>query len=738
MKNILGMIILVFWGSSVMMAQKYHYYYKGEVKPLELNTAYAYLVVEGQQDLKGITELIEDAEVTRWGIHRPQQTLDNITGVPLFRLSAVWAEIKFPRALENNRYQARLENLRKKANVRVVSPYFKNDREEKIGLSDLVTVKLNHADELGPLQQLASDMGAVIVGRNRFMPEWITLAVTNNSRGTALEVANAMWESGLLAASEPDLMVDVAHCVNDTYFGNQWGHEHSGQNGWSPQVDIHACDGWSNWGTGSNSTIVAVLDHGFEQNHPDLMANNIGTGFDSESGTTPAQVLGSHGTACAGIVGAVSDNNLGVAGVAPDIGLMSISNSLAGTPNSRQKRADGINWAVANGAAVSSNSWGSGVQYAVIDDAITDAIANGRGGLGTVICFSAGNGNGSVSYPANSNPDIIAVGAMSPCAERKNPASCDGEGWWGSDYGTELDVMAPGVKVPTTDRQGGNGYDASDYTQTFNGTSSACPHVAGLAGLLIDLNPCLTAAQVANIIESTAQKVGTYTYSTTAGRPNGTWNNEMGYGLIDIDAAMQMTRELYLQDETVSDTRTYQVHGSIFAGENVDPSQPVGDFTVASGGDVTLAATVGITLDAGFNVNLGATFTAEIITTNCSDWDETARRAQPVVAEADEVEGDEAPEDATIEFSDQATFTTAPNPFRERLVLSYRLPQSAEVSVRLYTLHGQMVGDLVPAGRHDKGVFTKDFDTSAFLTEGMYILRIEVDGVVTTRRLVKH
>ena len=738
MKKILGMIILVFWGSSVMMAQNYQYYYQGEAQPLELNTEYAYLVVEGQQDLDGIDVLIGDAEVNRWGTHNPQQTLDAIMGVPQFRMNAVWVEIKFPRALENSRYDARLKRLREQANVRVVAPYFSNDLEEKIGLSDLLTVKLNHEGELGPLQQLASDMGAVFVGRNRFMPKWITLAVTNDSRGTAMDVANAMFESGLLAASEPDLMVDVSHCVNDTWFGNQWGHDHTGQNGWSPQVDIDACNGWANWGTGSNSTIVAVLDHGFEQNHPDLMANNIGTGFDSESGTSPALVLGNHGTACAGIVGAVSDNNLGVAGVAPDIGLMSISNSLAGTPNSRQKRADGINWAVANGADVISNSWGSGVQYTVIDDAISDAIANGRGGLGTVICFSAGNGNGSVSYPANSNPDIIAVGAMSPCAERKNPSSCDGEGWWGSDYGTELDVMAPGVKIPTTDRQAPNGYDgSSDYYQTFNGTSSACPHVAGLAGLLIDLNPCLTALQVANIIESTTQKVGSYTYSTTAGRPNGTWNNEMGYGLIDINAAMQMARELYLQNETVSDTRTYQVHGKIFAGENVDPSQPTGDFTVASGGDVTCAATVSITLDRGFNVNLGATFTAEIISTSCSDWDNSARQAEPTVVDAEVIEAS-VPEEATIDFTDEASFTTAPNPFRERLVLDYYLPKGADVSVRLYTLHGQMVRNVIPGGHHAKGHYTKEVDTSSFLAEGMYILRIEVDGIVTSRRLVKH
>lgn len=107
-----------------------------------------------------------------------------------------------------------------------------------------------------------------------------------------------------------------------------------------------------------------------------------------------------------------------------------------------------------------------------------------------------------------------------------------------------MDLVAPGVFVPTTDIQGTASYNTSDgvagnYYQTFNGTSAATPHVAGVAALILSINPGLTQNQVRDIIESTCTKVGNYNYSTVTGRPNGTWNNEMGYGLVNAYAAVK-------------------------------------------------------------------------------------------------------------------------------------------------------------------------------------------------------
>jgi len=190
---------------------------------------------------------------------------------------------------------------------------------------------------------------------------------------------------------------------------------------------------------------------------------------------------------------------------------------------------------------------------------------------------------------------------MSPCGQRKSPTSCDGETWWGSNFGAQLDISAPGVLIPTTDRQGANGYNtatgvAGDYTQNFNGTSSACPHVAAVAALILSQNPNLTQLQVANIIESTAQKVGGYNYQTTAGRTNGTWHNEVGYGLIDAFAAVQAAcPTTNFVNQTVMTNTT--VNGCNINVQNVN---------VQNNAKLTIDAQNDATINGPFEVQIGS------------------------------------------------------------------------------------------------------------------------------------
>lgn len=120
-----------------------------------------------------------------------------------------------------------------------------------------------------------------------------------------------------------------------------------------------------------------------------------------------------------------------------------------------------------------------------------------------------------------------------------NGTSCDGEFWWGSNFGNEIDIVAPGVKIFTTDISGSNGYNTGDYKSDFNGTSSACPNAAGVAALVLSVNPNFTQAQVREILETTTDKIGNTPYNLTFQNYGATqtWNNEVGYGRLNAYSA---------------------------------------------------------------------------------------------------------------------------------------------------------------------------------------------------------
>ena len=236
--------------------------------------------------------------------------------------------------------------------------------------------------------------------------------------------------------------------------------------------------------------------------------------------------------------------------------------------------ARGFRFARDSNVSVISCSWRLLLQSEYTENAIDSALTYGRNGRGCVIVFSAGNeGYELIDYPANSNPDILVVGAVTPDGKRKTKNGSFGENNWGSCYGSQLDIMAPGIKIPTTDITGNGGYSSStdtlDYFMRFGGTSAACPHVAAVAGLILSINPFLSPKEVADIIESTAQKTGNYSYAPN--HPNGSWNNEMGYGLVDAYAAVQEAQNrLPIQGpDYVCDTAKYYLLQPSQTGETV-------------------------------------------------------------------------------------------------------------------------------------------------------------------------
>jgi subtilisin family serine protease len=508
-KYIVLLIISLLW-MRVYAQTPYFYYYNGERQYLELDTEHVFISTTDSNSIKYQPLRVDIPE----GIQSKTKH------------KRFWAQLSFGEKLSDEQYYSKLSEIKNEGKVVIVAPYFKTMYQDRIGLSNFFLVRLKSLCDTILLKHEIEKDHAVIVYQDEFMPLWFVASITEQSKFNAMETANRLYETGLFQHAVPDLMEDIKpNCANDTCFYQQWGLKNTGQYDDTSGIDIKAYKAWQ-LSTGNN-VIVAVLDQGIDLTHPDLSPNIHPLSFDCESLAVPQVLHGNHGTACAGIIGAVQNNFEGISGVAPDCQIMSVSNSLKINTLSRLRRADGINWAWQNGADIISNSWGASVLYPEIDEAINNAVTQGRGGLGCVVVFASGNNNrATVSYPANL-PDVIAVGAISPCGERKSPFSCDGENW-GSNYGEELDIVAPGVLIPTTDRQGRVGYNPNshihtiyggnkitsdysnqDYTVWFTGTSSACPHVAGVAALILSVNPDLTGKQVRDIIEATAQKVRT-------------------------------------------------------------------------------------------------------------------------------------------------------------------------------------------------------------------------------------
>lgn len=518
MKTKLCFYLLLFAGMLSVNAQGYHYYYKGSQIPLTLNRSHLNITVKPdfQKSSISATRKLKDFVLED----------DNSTGQNL-----KFAKLEFTDALTESDFFKLVNALRNKDGVKNVSFYFDREGAPPIGTSSLFYVKLKNSTDLPLLQQVADKTGAAIAGNDEFMPLWYKLVIQPGTSGSAIDLTNAFYDTGLFEEIDPAFMFNFgATCTNDTNFSQLWGLYNSS----NTSLDINACDAWNiTQGSGIN---VAILDQGIDKPHNDLVSNISPLSYNTATATSPSVFTSgyAHGTHVGGTVAAIKDNNLQVVGVAPQSKLISVSNKLDIVPNLSQQLAGGMNWAWQNGAHIINNSWGdhggafySSLHSALLETAIQNALTLGRGGLGTVVVFSAGNTSPAIDYPAYFDDRIAVVGAMTSTGSRSSF----------SGYGTQLDVVAPGSAILST--------TPGNSTATWDGTSMASPHVSGVSALILSVNPCLTGQQVRDIIETTSQKVGGYSYTTQPGKPNGTWNDQMGYGLIDALAAVQLAQQMY-------------------------------------------------------------------------------------------------------------------------------------------------------------------------------------------------
>lgn len=382
------------------------------------------------------------------------------------------------------------------------------------------------------------------------------ITLPDDSTINTISFANALYETGLFEFASPDFVTYNPLYSADTYYSNQWYLKNTGQYG-SLLKDINVESAWSiSEGSG---VCVAVIDDGVDPSHPDYAANLV-VGYNPLPSYVTVYGTGNHGTVCAGIIGAIKDNNIGIAGVAPECSIMPV-NMMEFNSASSLSIADCMYWCVNNGADVINCSWGT-AQSETITNAIYYATTNGRGGKGCVVIVAAGNdletNNGPVSYPAIL-ADVMAVGAVDYNFQRKTFKSYDSKPW-SSRYGPALDVCAPGVYISSTDMVIGGYSPVTDgeivpgeysdpkYIKLFYGTSAAAPLVSGIAALVISKYPDLTQQQVRRAIELSCYKPSGYTYTQDSYYPSSIRNNEVGYGVVDAAAALYKASEFHQQN----------------------------------------------------------------------------------------------------------------------------------------------------------------------------------------------
>lgn len=351
-----------------------------------------------------------------------------------------------------------------------------------------------------------------------------------------LDLANAIQEKRLTLFAQPDFTFQAQsdYVPNDNLFNQQTFLNRLND------IDIDATEAWDIT-RGNPNLVVAVIDgNGYDLGHAD-MAGKYTDPYDAVNNDNAPSATGAddnHGTPCAGLIGAATDNNLGVAGVAFGVKVMpvvigfNLSGGNFSTNNTIIGRATAKIAGTAGVVAV-SNSWGSSGTDAAREQLYTQMRQNCRNGLGAVVLGSAGNDNGNLlRYPGNF-AGVVNVGASDQSDKRVNTDA------WGSNYSMAVDVVAPGLNTYTIDRTGTSGYAGGAYGN-FNGTSAACPIAAGVVGLMASVNPSLTGDEMAELLQLTAEKVGGYNYATLLPeRPLGTWHFEMGYGRVNAFNAVK-------------------------------------------------------------------------------------------------------------------------------------------------------------------------------------------------------
>ena len=407
-------------------------------------------------------------------------------------------------------------------------------------------VVISHAEQGQPAGELE---GAWIVDVQPFdAPEMFEQQILNGE----IEMAYPLVQNQMLPRWVP----------NDPKFPDQWHLQNTGQTSGVSGEDVNITGAWNAYkGTG---IVIGIVDDGLDWSHPDLddyYEPTLDYDYCQDDGDPSPASNKAHGTASAGVAAGVGDNNLGVSGSAPMAGLAGLKLIACSTTDIRESSALGHE---RQDIDIYSNSWGPSDDGETLEGpgplmmaAMENDALLGRGGLGNIITWAAGNGlddNDNSNYDGYANLRYtIAVTAVTHYGVQSYYA----------EPGANILVASPsngdGEGITTTDNQGSGGYTANDYTDTFGGTSSATPLVSGVIALMLEANANLTWRDVQHILVHTSRQNDAST-SVTSWATNGAGHDvshKYGFGVVDAGAAVTLSETwTNVNDETSATTGT--------------------------------------------------------------------------------------------------------------------------------------------------------------------------------------
>ncbi len=334
------------------------------------------------------------------------------------------------------------------------------------------------------------------------LDRWYVLQIPESADTNIDSLVRELRGLSTVEYAEPVFVAtQAATTPNDARFSEQWHHHNTGQTGGTADADIDAPEAWD-LETGKSTTLIAVIDGGFDLLHPDLTSNLV-TGYDFQDDDgdphEPTE-FGGHGTFTMGLASAQGDNSVGVAGVCWDCSIMPLR-----AAEDTDDVAAAIVHAADNGADVISISLAYEANwFQAVQDASDYAL-----GQGALVIAASGNYFGYYPWTPAALPNVVAVGATD-----------EFDKWTFSAFGDHLDLAAPGWLVLST-------APGSNYS-LFSGTSASTPITAGLAGLLRSRIPGLHVNELRHLL-----RLGADDQVGDPGQDTPGWDAWSGYGRIN-------------------------------------------------------------------------------------------------------------------------------------------------------------------------------------------------------------